>query len=84
MTNEELMQAQIDLENSYFNGGIVRFEASQARHENNGESSQTAWNRRLIAEFVAPMAEGLQAYKEEYSAKRGKPSKARQSKRTFP
>lgn len=76
MTNAELMQAQIDLENSYFNGGIVRFEASQARHENNGESSQTAWNRRLIAEFVAPMAEGLQAYKEEYSAKRGKPSKA--------
>lgn len=76
MTNDQLMQAQIELENNYFNGGIVRFEASQARHEENGESSQTAWNRRLISEFVAPMAEGLQAYKDEYSSRKGKPAKA--------
>lgn len=74
--NADLMQAQIELENNYFNGGIARFEASQARHENNGESSQTAWNRRLISEFVAPMAEALQVHKEFYSKKKGKPSKS--------
>lgn len=76
MTQDELMQAQIDLENTYFNNGITRFEASQARHENNGESSQTAWNRRLISEFVAPMADAVAEYKTFYSAKKGKPAKA--------
>lgn len=76
MNHDQLMQAQIELENSYFNGGIMRFEAAQARHETNGESSQTAWNRRLISEFVAPMAEGIQIYKDEYSNKPGKPAKA--------
>lgn len=76
MTHDDLMQKQIELENGYFNGGIHRFEASQARHEKHGESSNTAWNRRLISEFVYPMSEGVAAYKELYSKKRGAPAKA--------
>lgn len=74
--NTQLMEEQIKLENNYFNGGIARFAASQSRHEDAGESSQTAWNRRLISEFIAPMAEAVQAYKVRYSNKPGKPAKA--------
>ena len=76
MTTAQLMDAQIELENTYFNNGIVRFEANQMRHEVAGESSQTAWNRRLLSELVAPMAEGVAAYKNEYTGKKGKPSRA--------
>lgn len=76
MHNDDLMQAQVRLENMYFNNGIARFEAGQARHEEAGESSNTAWNRRLISEFVAPMAEAVAEYKDYYSSKPGKPAKA--------
>lgn len=78
MNNVELMDAQIALEQTYFNNGIARFEANQLRHEVAGESSQTSWNRRLISEFVAPMAEAVGTYKKVYSAKAGKPSRALQ------
>ena len=75
-TPEQLQQVQIELEEEMFNGGIRRFEQDNQRVMDNGSASETAWNRRLLSEFIAPMAEGLRAYKEEYSNKNGRPSKA--------
>ena len=75
---QDLQQLQLQLEDEMFNGGIRRFEAEQERHLANGSASDTAWNRRLISEFIAPMAEGIQAYKDEYEGKRGKPARALQ------
>lgn len=74
MTDLQAVQAQ--LEDEMFNGGIRRFVAEQQRHMDSGSSSDTAWNRRLISEFIAPMAEGISAYKESYVGKRGKPARA--------
>lgn len=73
---QDLHSVQLDLEEEMFNGGIRRFESDQQRHISAGSASDTAWNRRLLSEFIAPMAEGIRAYKEEYSNKRGKPVRA--------
>lgn len=72
----DLHEIQMQLEEEMFNGGIRRFEAEQARHISNGAESDTAWNRRLISEFIAPMAAGIAAYKEEYTGKAGRPHRA--------
>lgn len=74
--NTDLHAVQLALEEEMFSGGISRFNASQERHINSGASSDTAWNRRLLSEFIAPMAEGIQAYKDSYEGKRGKPARA--------
>lgn len=72
----DLHQIQLQLEEEMFSGGIRRFEANQQRHLESGAASDTAWNRRLLSEFIAPMACGIAAYKESYVGKRGKPARA--------
>lgn len=67
----DLHAIQMQLEDEMFNGGIQRFHADQQRQIESGNASDTAWNRRLLSELVAPMAEGLKAYKDEYEGKRG-------------
>ena len=57
---QDLMNAQLQLEDEMFNGGISRFEADQQRQIASGNESDTAWNRRLLSELIAPMAEGIQ------------------------
>lgn len=73
---QDLHEVQLALEDEMFNGGIKRFEADQLRQITSGNASDTAWNRRLLSELIAPMAEGIHAYKETYSSKRGKPVRA--------
>lgn len=73
---QDLNAVQIQLEEEMFNGGIRRFEADNARVIAGGNESETAWNRRLLSELIAPMAEGINAYKESYVGKRGKPARA--------
>lgn len=73
---KDLHAIQLQLEEEMFSGGIRRFEAEQQRHIASGASSDTAWNRRLLSEFIAPMAEGIDAYKKSYEGKRGKPARA--------
>lgn len=75
---KDLHAIQLQLEEEMFNGGIRRFEAEQNRHISNGSESDTAWNRRLLSEFIAPMAEGIQAWKDAYSNKAGRPHRALQ------
>ena len=73
---QDLMNIQLQLEDEMFNGGIRRFEADQQRQIASGNESETAWNRRLLSELIAPMAEGIQAYKEEYEGKKGRAPRA--------
>lgn len=73
---KDLSAIQQQLETEMFDGGIRRFEATQQRHIEGGSASDTAWNRRLLSEFIAPMADGIQAYKDSYIGKRGKPARA--------
>lgn len=73
---QDLHAIQLQLEEEMFNGGIRRFEADQQRQIKSGNESDTAWNRRLLSELIAPMAEGIQAYKEEYEGKKGRAPRA--------
>lgn len=73
---QDLHAIQLQLEEEMFNGGILRFEADQQRQIASGNESDTAWNRRLLSELIAPMAEGIQAYKEEYEGKKGRAPRA--------
>lgn len=73
---QDLHAIQLQLEEEMFNGGIRRFEADQQRQIASGNESDTAWNRRLLSELIAPMAEGIQAYKEEYEGKKGRAPRA--------
>ncbi|ADW95214.1 DNA-directed RNA polymerase [Escherichia phage UAB_Phi78] len=73
---QDLHAIQLQLEEEMFNGGIRRFEADQQRQIAAGSESDTAWNRRLLSELIAPMAEGIQAYKEEYEGKKGRAPRA--------
>ncbi|MGL5515066.1 MAG: DNA-directed RNA polymerase [Sporomusa sp.] len=73
---QDLQAVQVQLEEEMFNGGIRRFEAENQRVISSGNESETAWNRRLLSELIAPMAEGIHAYKESYVGKRGKPARA--------
>lgn len=73
---QDLMNIQLQLEDEMFNGGIRRFEADQQRQIASGNESDTAWNRRLLSELIAPMAEGIHAYKEEYEGKKGRAPRA--------
>lgn len=67
----DLQEAQVELEEEMFNGGIARFQAAQQRHIDGGNASDAAWNRRLISQFIDPLACGIQAFKEESEKKRG-------------
>lgn len=73
---QDLHAIQLQLEEEMFNGGIRRFEADQQRQIASGNESDTAWNRRLLSELIAPMAEGIQACKEEYEGKKGRAPRA--------
>ena len=73
---QNLHAIQLQLEEEMFNGGIRRFEADQQRQIASGNESDTAWNRRLLSELIAPMAEGIQAYKEAYEGKKGRAPRA--------
>lgn len=73
---QDLHAIQLQLEEEMFNGGIRRFEADQQRQIASGNESDTAWNRRLLSELIAPMAEGIQVYKEEYEGKKGRAPRA--------
>lgn len=72
----DLTAVQMQLEEEMFNGGIRRFEADNMRSITSGNESETAWNRRLLSELIAPMAEGIQTYKEHYTGRKGKPVRA--------
>lgn len=69
-----LHDQQLALEDEMFNGGIRRFEAQQRRFIEGGEASQTASNRKLMKEYISPMAMGLSVrkYIEEVGRKRGR------------
>lgn len=72
----DLQAIQLQLEDEMFNGGVKRFESDNMRAIVGGNESETAWNRRLLSELIAPMAEGIHTYKESYVGKRGKPARA--------
>jgi DNA-directed RNA polymerase len=67
----DLQAIQVELEEEMFNGGITRFESAQQRHLDAGNASDAAWNRRLISQFIEPLAAGIQAFKEESESKPG-------------
>lgn len=67
----DLQAIQVELEEEMFNGGITRFESAQQRHIDSGNASDAAWNRRLISQFIEPLAAGIQAFKEESEGKPG-------------
>lgn len=71
---KDLLQTQLELEAEMHGAGILRFEKNNQRNIDSGLASDTDWYRRLTREFVRPMADAIDAYKEYYAGRRGKPS----------
>lgn len=73
-TEEQLKQIQIELELDMHGSGILRFEKNNQRAIESGSHSDTDWSRRLIANFIQPMKEGIEAYNEYYKTRKGRPN----------
>lgn len=68
------MQKQLELEAEMHGAGILRFTKNNQRAIDQGSASEADWFRRLTREFVRPMADAIEAYKEYYASRSGKPS----------
>ncbi len=75
-TNEELAALQVKLEIGMKTAGKERFHKNNQRAIDNGSSSETYWNKRIIQAIIEPMAESIDAYIDYYTGRRGKPVKA--------
>lgn len=71
---KDLLQVQLELEAEMHGAGILRFEKANQRQIDSGTASDADWYRRLTREFVRPMADAIEAYKDYYEGRRGKPS----------
>lgn len=76
-TQDELIERQVELEMDMHGSGISRFMRNNQRSLDSDNQSDTDWCRRLIANFVMPMADGIEAYKNYYAdpRRKGKPAK---------
>lgn len=75
-TDAELYQKQIELEGEMHGYGVTRFDKNNQRAIDSGTPSDTDWNRRLLSTFIEPMVRGIEAYKDYYKAKAGRPTVA--------
>ncbi|AHN84679.1 RNA polymerase (endogenous virus) [Gutovirus Vc1] len=71
---KDLHAVQIELEEEMHGAGILRFTKNNQRSIDSGQAGETDWFRRLTREFVRPMADAIDAYKDYYAGRRGKPS----------
>ncbi|CAM0028180.1 RNA polymerase [Vibrio phage D529] len=71
---KDLMQIQRELEAEMHGAGILRFEKNNQRSVDMNQASEADWFRRLTREFVKPMSDAVEAYKDYYKGRRGKPS----------
>lgn len=69
-----LYEQQLAIEHEMHGAGILRFEKNNQRSIDAGSASEADWFRRLTREFVKPMADAIEAYKDYYKGRRGKPS----------
>lgn len=76
MTIDQLADTQIKLEIGMKKAGIARFHKTNERAVEQGSASETNWNKRIIQELVKPMADAIDAYKEYYTGRCGKPVQA--------
>lgn len=70
----DLKLAQLELEKEMVSAGVVRFNKNNDRAIEGGQAGDTQWFRRLTREFVKPMADALQAYKDYYNGRSGRTS----------
>jgi len=75
-TIEELAELQIKLEIGMKTAGVERFHKNNQRAIDNGSSSETYWNKRILQNIIGPMSESIEAYIDYYTGRRGKPVKA--------
>ncbi|AID17660.1 RNA polymerase [Escherichia phage ECBP5] len=75
-TSDELYQKQLELEGEMHGYGVTRFDRNNQRAIDSGTPSDTDWNRRLLSNFIEPMVKGINAYKEYYKTKAGRPTVA--------
>lgn len=80
----DLKETQLQLEAEMFDGGIARMQATEDRAIKSGAASETMYNRKLIKDLIAPLVEGIQAYKGYYEGRRGSPSRALKYLRCVP
>ena len=73
---DELAELQIKLEIGMKTAGTERFHKNNQRAIDNGSSSETQWNKRILQNIIDPMSQAIEAYIEYYSNRRGKPVKA--------
>ncbi|CAM0028671.1 RNA polymerase [Vibrio phage D530] len=71
---QDLHAKQLELEAEMHGAGILRFTKNNQRSIDAGAASEADWFRRLTREFVSPMAQAIDAYKDYYTGRRGKPS----------
>lgn len=71
---QDLLKKQLELEAEMHGAGILRFTKNNQRAIDQGSASEADWFRRLTREFVRPMADAIEAYKDYYASRRGKPS----------
>lgn len=75
--SDELLHAeQLRIEQAMHDGGVERYQRAQQRAIEAGESSATSSSQRLMRDFVAPVAEGVQSYRDHYKGRPGRPSVA--------
>lgn len=75
-TSEELAALQVKFEIGMKVAGSERFHRNNQRAIDNGSSSETYWNKRIIQAIIDPMAQAIEAYIDYYSGRRGKPVQA--------
>ena len=73
---EELAALQVKMEIGMKVAGKERFHNNNQRAIDNGSSSETYWNKRIIQSIIQPMAESIEAYIDYYTGRRGKPVQA--------
>lgn len=70
----DLHAKQLELEAEMHGAGILRFEKNNQRALDSGIASDADWFRRLTREFIMPMSKAIEAYKDYYKGRKGKPS----------
>ncbi len=71
-TPELLHAEQLRIEQAMHDGGIQRYQRAQQRAIESGEASATNSAQRLLRDFVAPVADAVQAYRDYYEGRGGK------------
>jgi DNA-directed RNA polymerase len=75
-SESELAETQVKFEIGMKKAGIARFFTNNKRAEDQGSSSETGWNKRIIQEVTKPLSDAIEAYIDFYSNRPGKPVKA--------